>query len=57
MAGHGVVGDGGHPVADRAERTDRAVVPGLGEVVVGGDAELAGEMVDLGAAAVVGAAG
>ena len=57
MPGHGMLGDRGHPVADRAETADGPVVPAIGEVVFDGDAELAGEVVDLGAAAVVGAVG
>src|SRR5690349_7749903 len=55
IAGHRGLGDGGHPVADRAEAAGGPVVAGVGQLVLDGDAELAGEVVDLGASAVVGA--
>ena len=51
------LGDGDHPVADRAEGAGSPVVAVVGQAVLDGDAELAGEAVDLGAAAVVGAGG
>src|SRR5580692_6540611 len=52
---HGVVGDRGHPVADWAEETNGLVVTVRADALRGGDAELAGELVDLAAAAVVSA--
>ena len=57
VPGHRGIGDGGHPVADRAEGPGGPVVAGVGQLVLDGDAELAGEAVDLGASAVVGAGG
>ena len=57
VAGHGVIGDGGHLVADRAEGPGSPVVAVVGQAVLDADAELAGEAVDLGAAAVIGAGG
>ena len=57
IAGHRGLGDGGHPVADRAEGPGGPVVAAVGQLVLDGDAELAGETVDLGTAAVVSAGG
>ena len=57
MQGHPGVGDGDDPVADRAEGPDGFVVAAAGQAVFDGGAGVPGEVVDLGAAAVVGAVG
>ena len=42
MAGHGGVGDGDHPVADRAEGAGGFVVAAVGESVFDGGVRCAG---------------
>jgi hypothetical protein len=55
VAGHGVVRNGGHSVADRSEEADGLVVSEFADAGRGGDSELTSELIDLPAAALLGA--